>query len=1359
MKFFQEEDGRLGPRPLAFLFFLVALLASLAPTLPAKPAPPAAPTLSPQLDKTGRAWVEKTLAALDLRGRVAQLVMVRAYGLPENPAAPEHQALLELIRRERVGGVVVFRSELDRLPVLLDELQDAAALPLLVSADLERSLGFRVQVGATSLPAAMAIGALPPGEAEAAARFAGELTAREGRAAGIHWALAPVADVNNNPDNPIINLRSFGEDPAAVSRLVAAFVAGARAAGILTAAKHFPGHGDTALDSHLELPSLKGDRERVERVELAPFRAAIAAGVDGIMTGHLALPAFDPSGLPATLSPAISTGLLRGELGFHGLVVTDALEMRGVGKVWMGGAAVAALAAGNDVLLLPADPKVAIDAVVHAVEEGQLSPERIAISARRVLEAKARVGLHRERHVDPARLRRVAASPADAERALEIARASITVVRNEGEILPLHAEDGPRILNLVLSSDWFNSQIGAGGGEAAAALEARGAEVSTRRLGPQISNETAQSLVAEAAGFSHVVVSAFVRVTSAKGTAEMDPSHAALLESLAAAGARLVVISFGSPYLLRQFPHAPVYVCAYGSEESSQRAAIEAIFGEFASVGRLPVSLPGLYPLGHGLALPERPLELAEAPNDAAFEDVDALLETYVAAGAFPGAVLLVGQHGKIVHRRAFGKQTYAPDAPAVTPDTIYDLASLTKVVATTTAAMILYDEQRLDLDAPVKSYLPRFQGPGKDQVRVRHLLTHSSGIDWWAALYKEIPEKDPRRFKEAFLDRVYRMDLKSPPGTEMKYSDLGIVLLGEILERVSGRRLEDFVAERVFAPLGMKDAGWRPAKSLLPRIAPTEMDPWRGRVVHGEVHDENAFALGGVAPHAGLFATADDLARLAQLLLWKGVYAEKRIVARKTVELFTWRAELPPGSSRALGWDTKSPQGSSAGRLFSETSFGHTGFTGTSIWIDPERQIFLILLTNRVHPTRDNLQIREVRPAVADAVIRALDPALARPTVRTGLDRVAAGELAALRGRRLGLLTHAAAVTATGRDAVTVLRQQKLDLVRLFSPEHGLAGRAAAGEKVASGVDPASGLPLISLYGEHQKPTPEDLAGLDALVIDLQDAGVRFFTYESTLLLALEAAGEAGLPVVVLDRPNPLGGERVEGPRRDPAVPTSLLSRSPGPLVHGLTLGELARYANARLAKPAPLEVVALAGWRRQDTWRELDRAWRAPSPNLRTAEAALAYPGIALLEATNLSEGRGSEAPFLLFGAPWLDPAAVKLEVPGFQLTPATFTPRASAAAPEPKYLGQECHGFRVTVTDPAIASPWRLGVELLAALSRQPGFAWRNEGKALDTLLGSQLLGEQLRSGQSAAQILAAGEADAAAWREERRPFLLY
>jgi beta-N-acetylhexosaminidase len=350
----------------------------------------------------------------------------------------------------------------------------------------------------------------------------------------------------------------------------------------------------------------------------------------------------------------------------------------------------------------------------------------------------------------------------------------------------------------------------------------------------------------------------------------------------------------------------------------------------------------------------------------AQFAAVDALLEDFRARGAFPGGVLAVGHQGALVQLHAFGRLTYDADAPAVTAHTLYDLASLTKVVATTTMAMILVDEGRLDLDRPVYDFLPEFQGPGKEAVTIRHLLSHSSGLEATALLYKEV------RGKAAFVERIQAMDLVYPPGSKSIYSDLGIILLGKILEQVAGQPLDTFVRERVFEPLGMRDTMFNPPAELRPRIAPTELDPWRGRVVQGEVHDENAFAMGGVAPHAGLFSTAGDLARFAQMLLNGGVLDGRRIVSRETMGRFTHRAGIP-SSDRALGWDMKSAEGSSAGTLFSPRSFGHTGFTGTSIWIDPERQLFVILLTNRVHPTRENQLIREARPAVADAVVRAL--------------------------------------------------------------------------------------------------------------------------------------------------------------------------------------------------------------------------------------------------------------------------------------------------------------------------------------------------------------------------------------------------
>lgn len=1344
------------PSPSAPTAAPVEASAALEPAPSASPSEPSAAAAPLALTAEGRAWAKENLARLSVRDKAAQLVMVRAYGRSGNPRSLEYRRLLAEVQELGVGGLVLFASELDTIPVLLNELQAAAALPLLVSSDLERGLAFRVERGAVPLPHAMAFGAAG---SEEAARFAGEVTAREARAVGIHWALAPVVDVNNNPGNPVVNIRSYGEDPQAVARLGAAFIRGARAGGVLTSAKHFPGHGDTATDSHLATPSLPFDRARLERVEFVPFRAAIAAGVDSVMLGHIAVPAIDPSGAPATLSKKLGSDLLRGEMGFQGLIVTDALEMTGIRPAWAGEAVVKALLAGADVILLPADPRVAIDSMVRAVAEGRLPLERLDEAALRVLESKARVGLHRQRRVEHSAIERDVARPEDVAQAMAIARQAITVVKNQGGILPLAAEKPLSLLHLVLSSDFADGAIR---GIPEVELELRGIEVDTVKLGVEMSEETAARVLRDAPRYDHVLVSAFVRVSSSKGTTQMVPSQAALVRRLAEAGTSVLVVSYGSPYLLSQFPTVPVYLCALGWSDSSQRAVVAALLGEGPSRGKLPVTIPGQAVLGQGLEVPARQMGLAmKTPEEMGMRpdgmaEVDAVLASFLEKKAFPGGVVAVGYRGALVHLAPFGKLSYDWGAREVTAETLYDLASLTKVIATTTMAMILVDEGRLELDKAVVDFLPGFVGPGKEKVTVRHLLTHSSGIDWWAPLYKDTLGK------AAYVEKIQAMPLVYEPGTQSKYSDLGVILLGEILERVAGVPLDAFVKKRVFEPLGMSHTGFLPGAELLAQIAPTEEEKeWRQRVIHGEVHDENAHALGGVAPHAGLFGTAGDLARFAQMLVNGGVFEHHRIVSRQTFELFTRRAALPgleiPGSTRALGWDTKSPEGSSAGTRLSPLSFGHTGFTGTSMWIDPERELFVILLTNRVHPTRENQLIREARPALADAVVRALNEP---EGVRVGLDRVASGEAPVLEGKRVGLVTHAAAFSAEGHSGAAVLRARGIQLVKLFSPEHGLTGTAAAGEKVKSGTDPATGLPLVSLYGDHKKPTPADLAGLDVLVVDLQDAGVRFYTYASTLLLCLEAAAEQGVELVVLDRPNPLGGVRVEGPTADRStVPASFVNMTPGPLVHGLTLGELARYANARREKPARLTVVPMVGWRRSMSWQETGRPWVPPSPNLKSPEAALAYPGVALLEATNVSEGRGSEEPFLRLGAPWLDPSSLAISLPGFALTTTRFTPRASTIAPSPKYNGQEIGGLAITLTDPHLAQPYRLGVELLKALSRQNGFRWNDDGAGLARLMGTKRLLAALKEGRSVAEILAADREDHEAWRQERRTALLY
>ena len=941
---------------------LALLLAGCRAPEPARaPQPVATPAPSYR-------WAHATLKRLDLPHKAAQLIGVRVSGLYRNSRSLEARRSAAYVHELGAGAIILFESEVGSAPRIVNELQAAADVPLLVAGDFERGVAFRIRRGVVPLPFAMAIGAT---RSEAAARFAGEVTGREARALGVHWTFAPVADVNNNPGNPIINIRSFGEDPELVARLTVAFIRGARSEGLLTTAKHFPGHGDTSVDSHLQIASIGADLERLKAVELVPFRRDLEAGVDAVMIGHISVPALDPTGTPASLSQPAGE-FLRKEMGFGGLVVTDAIEMAGAKAAWSGESVIKAIQAGADMVLLPPNPEVAVQAIVRGVKEGQIDTAQLDASVLRILEAKERLGLHKRRSVDPAAVAAKVARPEDVERAFEIARDSITLVRNSGEILPLHAEARLRVLHLVMSSDARNDQIQ---GFPEDELLARRIPTTTRFLGPEVAEETAAEIIAQAGEFTHVLASAFVRVRGGKGSADMSASHARLLRNLSVAGRPLIVVSYGSPYLLRQFPEAPVFLCAYGSAESSQRAVMGALFGEYPVRGKLPVTIPGFAKFGDGIETPMRDMALKTAsPESVGFRaeglaEVDRLLEGFRAEKAFPGGVLAVGKDGALVHVQALGQLSYEPASAAVKPDTIYDLASLTKVVVTTTMAMILVDEDRIDIDKPVSSFLPKFRGGAKDRVSVFQLLTHSSGLDAVLPLYKEL------RGKQAYLEHIEGLELGYEPGSKSVYSDLGEILLGEILERVVGESLDAFAQRRILGPLGMRDTGFKPPASLFERIAPTENDPWRGRLLRGEVHDPNAFALGGVAAHAGLFGTAPDLARFAQMLLNGGVYEQHRIVSRETLERFTRRAGIPD-STRALGWDTPSP-GSSSGALLSPRSFGHTGFTGTSLWIDPDRQLFVILLTNRVHPTHENNTLpKTVRAAVADAVVRALaDP------------------------------------------------------------------------------------------------------------------------------------------------------------------------------------------------------------------------------------------------------------------------------------------------------------------------------------------------------------------------------------------------
>ncbi|MGH9803930.1 MAG: glycoside hydrolase family 3 N-terminal domain-containing protein [Candidatus Acidiferrales bacterium] len=927
-----------------------------------------------KLPRHAERWVKRTLERMSLEEKVGQLMMITYFGDFTSVDSPEYQRLTRQLKELHPGGLIVVtrprqptgfdRSEIYALAHLSNRLQRLSPTPLLVSADFERGAGFRIRA-TTSFPHNMSLGA--SGDPELA-YWMGRIAAAEARALGVHWLLAPVADVNNNPLNPIINIRSFGEDPAAVSRMVAAFVRGCEEARALCTAKHFPGTGDIALDPHLTLATVTADRARLDRVELAPFRAAIDAGVSSIMTEHIAVPALEPDPtVPATFSYAITTELLRRQMGYNGLVITDALDMSAITNlVWPGEAAVRAVEAGADVILMSPEPEAAYAALRRAVLSGRITESRLDDSVERILRAKARLGLHREAQVEPDAIDSIIANRTFEEQADVMASSGVALLRDDSNLLPLDATRLQRGFLLAVSADPDSYPAG----ELERELRPRVDSLLVTRADRYFSKPEQVTLPSPAL-YDWSIIAVFVRIADRKGNVALPENLAALVNRVLADGKPAALVILGSPYLAERFPLAKTVLCAFSTAEVAERAAARALFGQTAIGARLPVTVPQVAKLGAGLDRPAVRMELAAPlPQDAArFEPIAALLRQAVGEGVAPGGVVAVGYRGRLAMLEAEGRLRYDDDA-GVQPDTLYDLASLTKVVATTTAAMMLYERGQLSLDTPVVNYIPELKrGPdaaAKQGILVRHLLTHSSGLPGYVRFYQEV------KTRAQLFDRIYELPLEYPTGSQSVYSDLGIILLGEVIERASGRSLDHFLQENLFGPLGMRGTMFNPPRNLRDRIAPTEDDrEFRHRLVRGEVHDENAFVMGGVAPHAGLFSTAGDLAVFCQMLLNGGVYAHRRFLRRSTIELFTSRQPVP-GSTRGLGWDTPS-EPSSGGQYLSRRAFGHTGFTGTSIWIDPEKKLFVILLTNRVHPTRTNERIRAFRPRLHDAVVQAL--------------------------------------------------------------------------------------------------------------------------------------------------------------------------------------------------------------------------------------------------------------------------------------------------------------------------------------------------------------------------------------------------
>jgi uncharacterized protein YbbC (DUF1343 family)/CubicO group peptidase (beta-lactamase class C family) len=771
------------------------------------------------------------------------------------------------------------------------------------------------------------------------------------------------------------------------------------------------------------------------------------------------------------------------------------------------------------------------------------------------------------------------------------------------------------------------------------------------------------------------------------------------------------------------------------------------------------------------LALVARPA----ASRSLDFSGVDAAASDAVASGDIPGVVVLVGRGDEVLLHRAWGSRALVPHPLPMLPDTIFDVASLTKPFGTTLAVMSLVERGRLELDAPLGRYLKEFRGAAFGRVTIRRMLTHTAG-------FPAIPANGSLEggFPKA-AKLLAGKALDSLPGSAFQYSDTGFILLAEVVRRVSGQPIDQYLQHAVFEPLLLKDTTYHPGDGLIARAAPTEFAD--GVMLQGRVHDPRARQLGGVAGHAGMFSTAPDLARLCRMLLNHGTLDGHRIFRAETVRTM-WTPSPETDGGRALGWDIASGYSRTLAPFFPRGSLGHVGFTGTAVWLDPATKTYMIVLTNRVHPNGGGVaRIRELRSRVAAAVGATLFGRGAIPTVQgvggnspaadaagegsppatvpvtgrvlSGLDTMVQQNFAMFIGKSVGLVTNQTGIDAQGRRAIDLFAAAApaVRLQAIFSPEHGVTGVANAG--VPHGRDVPSGRPIWSLYGPARRPTPEMLRGVTTIVFDIQDVGVRYYTYLTTLVYVMEEAGRLNIPVVVLDRPNPITGRVVEGPLMDPDL-GSFTGPYTIPVRTGMTIGEFARMVADERKLPLSLTVVPVSGWDRSRWYDETGLPWVNPSPNIRSVTQALLYSGIGLLEATNVSVGRGTETPFEVIGAPWIDgdrmaAALERLGLAGVKFEPVKFTPTGDI------YARVACGGVRFVVTDRDAIRPVTVALAVADTLGRVHRAEWKPEN--IQNLLVNRSTMWALLRREPLPRVLAWAEIDRSSFLNRRASYLIY
>ncbi len=976
----------LSLRYLSSLLFIITALALILPAckttepdpgqpagdLPVLPAPEPAPipveeVLEQDAPDSNPVDVDSLLQSMTLKEKIGQIFVSPAYGRFTNHKDPQYLRLIRLIERYHLGGIIFMQGDVYGQAMLTNKLQAASKIPLWISQDMEFGAAMRIS-GTTRITPAMGVAA--SGD-PSKAYLMGKVTAREAKAIGVNQVFAPVLDVNNNPENPVINVRSFSAEPEMVSLYGQYMIDGIESEGVLATAKHFPGHGDTDTDSHLALPVIEHDYARIDSLELHPFRVTINNGLRSVMSAHIAFPEISKiKGLPGTMDENILNGILVDSLGFDGLIVTDGLEMKGIADNYSPGEAVIrSLQAGADMMLISPDEMAAINEIERAVERGTISEERIERSVRKILMLKKEHGVFDNPEVDLNSLNRKINTPVYQDVADDIARASITLLKDEKEILPIREVDHLNILAIALADDRSGSTGSFFGRE----LGKYHSNIDFHVLDQRTGLEEKSEILKAADKADLIIIGSFIIVRSHQPI-QVKPEQLQLLRQVISRPSPSMLVAFGNPYVVQDLPKADTHIMAWSSNTNQVRQTVPALFGASEISGKLPINIPGLYQLGEGLNR-EHTTVRYDTPESAGLStesllEIDMVMQQAINDSVFPGGVVGVMRQGKLVWQQGYGYHDYTKTRKTESDD-VYDLASLTKVMSTTTSIMKLVDQGLISVDDPVAKFIPEFDRDGKRDITIEHLLIHTSGLPAFQVYV------DKLKTREEILNAVRNEPLLNRPGEKYVYSDLGFILLAEIVEEVSGMRIDQYIRSQFFYPMGMKSSFYNPkdiGRWVSSRIPPTEIDTtYRGGTVRAEAHDERAWFMDGVAGHAGLFSSVRDIAIYAYMLQNNGVYGGHRYLSPETIELFTTRRS--PINQRAYGFDRKSDGFSTAGKLTGPNSFGHTGFTGTSLWIDPDAEIAIILLTNRTFPSRTyGSDISRIRARIADTVMKSIE-------------------------------------------------------------------------------------------------------------------------------------------------------------------------------------------------------------------------------------------------------------------------------------------------------------------------------------------------------------------------------------------------